>query len=184
MNLLSKFLISFKLFFQNTDVTNVLLALLLLVLIIILLWFIKKVQKDSLSKKIDEVYAKLSENIKFAVDPNLLNISIELGSIIDLSVEIWRIEQRIAKSAELIPENQLKGLENSVQKLKRYIEKYDIEILDYKNQKYNEGYNFDVLSVEKDESVFEPTIKETIEPTIMCKGQVVRKAKIILINNL
>lgn len=184
MNFLSTFLTSLKLFFQNINITNILLALLLLVMVALIFLLVNKFKKDNISKKIDKVYLQLREDIKFAVDPKLLNVSIELSSIIDLSVEIWRIEQRILKSASLLPEIQLKGLENSVQKLKRYIEKYDIEVLDYKNQKYNEGYNFDVLAVEKDESVFEPTIKETIEPTVMCKGQVVRKAKIILINNL
>jgi molecular chaperone GrpE (heat shock protein) len=184
MNFLSTFLNSSELFIKNINTTTLLLVLLILVIIILILLLYKKTRKDRLFKKIDKVYLQLREDIKFAVDPKLLNVSIELSSIIDLAVEIWRMEQRILKSAALLPETQLKGLENSVQKLKRYIEKYDIEILDYKNQKYNEGYNFDVLSVEKDESVFEPTIKETIEPTIMCKGQVVRKAKIILINNL
>ena len=72
-------------------------------------------------------------------------------------------------------------MENSIQKLKRYLEKYDVEILDYKNQKFNEGLNLDVLSVEKDSSIQEPQIKETIEPTIMLKGQVIRKAKVILL---
>jgi molecular chaperone GrpE (heat shock protein) len=93
------------------------------------------------------------------------------------------MEQRIAKSASGLPENQLKGLENSIQKLRRYLEKYDIEIVDYKNTKYNDGLNLDVLSVEKDPSLPEPRVKEVVEPTIMCKGQVVRKAKIILITN-
>jgi molecular chaperone GrpE (heat shock protein) len=93
------------------------------------------------------------------------------------------MEQRIQKSMTAIPENQAKGLENSIQKLKRYIEKYDIEIVDHKNQKYNDGLSLDVLSVEKDPTLSEPVIKETIEPTILCKGQVVRKAKIILITN-
>ena len=55
--------------------------------------------------------------------------------------------------------------------------------MDYKNQKYNEGFNIDVLSVEKDEKVLVPTISETIEPSITVKGQLVRKAKVILIKN-
>ncbi len=184
MNFLSTFLNSSKIFIQNLNPVIFLLALLLFTIMSFILLSVKKFKKDNVLKKIDKVYLQLREDIKFAVDPKLLNVSIELSSIIDLSVEIWRLEKRILKSASLLPEIQIKGLENSIQKLKRYVERYDIEILDYKNQKYNEGYNFDVLSVEKDESVFEPTIKETIEPTIMHKGQVVHKAKIILINNL
>ena len=68
-------------------------------------------------------------------------------------------------------------------KLKRYIANYDVEIVDYTNQKFNDGLNLDVLSVEKDPSITVPTVKETVEPTILVKGQVVKKAKIILINN-
>jgi molecular chaperone GrpE (heat shock protein) len=135
------------------------------------------------SDKFDELYKKISEDIKYAIAPKFIEMSLGVNDLVDLAVEVWRIEQRVAKSVSSLPEQQLKGLDNSIQKLKRYLSKYDIEILDYKNQKYNDGLNLDILSVEKDNSLSEPIIKETIEPTIMCKGQVVRKAKIILLTN-
>ena len=112
-----------------------------------------------------------------------LELSLGVNDLVDHAVEIWRMEQRINKSSSVLPENQLKGLENSLQKMKRYLEKYDIEIVDYKNAKYNDGLNLEVLSIEKDPSLAGPLIKETVEPTIICKGQVVRRAKIILITN-
>lgn len=96
---------------------------------------------------------------------------------------MWRIEQRLGKVADILPETQRKGLENSVHKFKRYISNYDIEIIDYTNQKFNDGLNLDILSVEKDQGVTTPTVKETVEPTILVKGQVVKKAKIILLSN-
>jgi molecular chaperone GrpE (heat shock protein) len=133
--------------------------------------------------KFEELFLKIREEIKSAVTPKFMSVSIEANEITDLAVEIWRIEQRIAKSASSLPENQLKGLENSIQKMRRYLEKYDIEIIDYKNHKYNDGLNLDILSVEKDPSIPEPMVKETVEPTIMLKGQVIRKAKIILLSN-
>jgi len=133
--------------------------------------------------KFDELYLKIKEDIKFSVAPKFMQLSIDVNELINLAVEVWRIEQRIAKSASDLQESQLKGLENSVQKLKRYLEKYDIEIIDYKNQKFNEGLNLDILSVEKNASIPESIVKETVEPTVMCKGQVVRKAKIILLSN-
>ncbi|MFA4814767.1 MAG: hypothetical protein WC868_05720 [Bacteroidales bacterium] len=134
--------------------------------------------------KFDQLYLKIKEDIKFAVAPKSLQISLELNHMIELAAEIWRIEQSIIKSSSSLPENQRKKLELSIQKLKRYIEKYDIEFIDHTNQKYNDGLNLDVLSVEKDSSIQEPIVKETIEPTIMHRGQVVRKAKIILLNKL
>lgn len=154
-----------------------------LILIIALLIILVKQKPSKTSDDFEELYQKLREEIKFAVAPKFLNLSADTSEIIDLAVEVWRIEQRIAKSATSLPESQLKGLENSTQKLKRYLEKYDVEIVDYKNQKYNDGLNLDILSIEKDSSISEPTIKETVEPTIICKGQVVRKAKIILLKS-
>lgn len=133
--------------------------------------------------KFEELFLRVREEIKTSVTPKFVTVAIEANEITDLAVEIWRIEQRIAKSASSLPENQLKGLENSIQKMKRYLEKYDIEVVDYKNTKYNDGLNLDILSVEKDITLPESVIKETVEPTIMIKGQVVRKAKIILLSN-
>ena len=133
--------------------------------------------------KFDELYKKISEEIKYAVAPKSINLNASVTELVELATEVWRIEQRLAKVADILPENQRKGLENSVHKFKRYISNYDIEIVDYTNQKFNDGLNLDVLSVEKDPSVTTPTVKETVEPTILVKGQVVKKAKIILLSN-
>lgn len=133
--------------------------------------------------KFDELYKKISEEIKYAVAPKSINLSASVAELVELATEVWRIEQRLAKVSDTLPENQRKGLENSVHKFRRYISNYDIEIIDYTNQKFNDGLNLDVLSVEKDPAVATPTVKETVEPTILVKGQVVKKAKIILLSN-
>ena len=143
----------------------------------------KSGQSTEASDKFDELYKKISEEIKYAVAPKSINLNVSVTELVELAAEVWRIEQRLVKVADIIPENQRKGLENSVHKFKRYISNYDIEIVDYTNQKFNDGLNLDVLSVEKDQSVTTPTVKETVEPTILVKGQVVKKAKIILLSN-
>ncbi len=156
-----------------------LIALTLLVIVLVALIVLKNQILKALSKHNET----LQNDLRVIVQPKFLEVAVGVEEIVALAIEVWRIEQRISKSAPSLHENQLKGLENSVQKMKRYLEKYDIEIIDYKNQKFNEGLNLDILSVEKDSSISEPVIKETVEPTIMCKGQVVRKAKIILLTN-
>jgi molecular chaperone GrpE (heat shock protein) len=156
-------------------------ALLLLVILIFLAlqqWYVKRVFSN-----IKKIHEDLREEIRYSVAPKSIQLSAGVTDFIELAVEIWRIEQRISKSASSLPENQLKGLENSIQKLRRYLEKYDVEIVDYKNQKYNDGLNLEILGVEKDPSISEPIIKEVKEPTIMLRGQVIRKAKIILLSN-
>lgn len=165
------------------SIAPVLAIAIVAVFLVLLSWFLVRRRPIKNADKFEELFLKIKEEIKFAVAPKFMELSLGVNELVDLAVEVWRIEQRVAKSASSLPENQLKGLENSVQKLRRYLEKYDIQIVDYKNTKYNDGLNLDVLSVEKDPTLLEPMVKETVEPTIMCKGQVVRKAKIILITN-
>lgn len=165
----------------NTIIIFASLTLVVLVITFLLLVFLKKSRRNDISAKLDEMYSKIRNDINFAVAPNSINLAPSTDDFMQFAVEVWRIEQRMVKLQTNLPENQKKALENSIQKLKRYFEKYDIEVIDYTNQKFNDGLNLDVLSVEKDPAVTEPIIKETVEPTIMYRGQVVRKAKIIVL---
>lgn len=167
----------------NTIIISFVLFFIILLFTVLMSICRRRNKKNNVSEKLDAFYLKIKEDIKFAVAPRFIQLSPGTNEIIDLAVEVWRMEQRIIKSAPSLPENQRRGLENSIQKLKRCLEKYDIEIVDYKNTKYNDGLNLDILSVEKDATLVESMVKETIEPTIMLKGQVVRKAKIILLIN-
>lgn len=168
----------------SNPVVMVALVLGVLFLFAFLYFFIRKSgQQVEESDKFDELYKKISEEIKYAVAPKSININASVTELIELATEVWRIEQRLTKIADILPENQKKGLENSVHKFKRYISNYDIEVIDYTNQKFNDGLNLDVLSIEKDQGVTTPTVKETIEPTILVKGQVVKKAKVIVLRN-
>src|SRR3989344_4871338 len=106
-----------------------------------------------------------------------------LKDLIELSIEIWRLENRINKIFTNISESQKESVTNSIQKIKRYLEKNDIEILDHTNKKFNEDINLEILAVEKDPSITEPMIKETKEPTIMYRGHVVRKGKVVILTN-
>lgn len=173
-----------NLFSQNlVSIIVILLVIIVLVLLIVFILSLRKRKPEKNTDRFEELLLKILAEIKSSVSPKFMNVSVEASEIADLAIEIWRIEQRISKSSSSLPENQLKGLENSILKLRRYLEKYDIEIVDYKNHKYNDGLNLDILSVEKDPSISEPVVKETVEPTIMLKGQLIRKAKIILLTN-
>lgn len=171
---------------MNTLPFNILIPVAVLaVFAVLFLLILRRSQNQSGdgSDRFDELYTKLSQEIKFAVAPKSLQLSVSANELVELAVDIWRMEQRLAKVSESLPENHKKGLENSMHKLRKYISNYDVEIIDYTNQKFNDGLNLDVLSVEKDPTVTTPTVKETVEPTIVVKGQVVKKAKIILLSN-
>ncbi len=129
-------------------------------------------------KKFDRV----SELIQNSITPKFIDTSPKSNDLFDFAIEIWRLEQKINKVLPSLPENQRKNFENSFQKLKRYLEKNDVEFIDYFNKKYGDGLNLEILSVEKDPKVNESKIKETIEPTILYRGQVVRRGKVILLS--
>lgn len=157
---------------------------LLVVFLAVLIFHFLRIRRERLLEtKFNEFYTKIKEDIKFSVTPKFMELSAGVNDFIDLAIEIWRMDQRITESHSSLAENHSKGLDNSIQRLKRYIAKYDIEIVDYTNQKFNDGWNLEILSVEKDPSLDTPMVKKTVEPTIIYKGQVVRKAKIILLTN-
>jgi molecular chaperone GrpE (heat shock protein) len=167
---------------ENID-TIIIFAILSTILFVffLLLEHLKINRRNNLSAKIDELYSKIRKDINDSVAPTSIDILPAADDFIQFAVEIWRLEKQITKCQSSLLENQKKRLENSIQNFKRYLKKYDIEIIDYTNQKFNEGLNLDVLSYEKDPSIAESIIKETMEPTVMHKGQLVRKAKIIVL---
>ncbi|OGN20511.1 MAG: hypothetical protein A2910_01940 [Candidatus Yanofskybacteria bacterium RIFCSPLOWO2_01_FULL_39_28] len=112
-----------------------------------------------------------------------VDLSPKSAQVVELAVEIWRIQNRLIKASSNLEDVQKRGLESSVQKLRKYLDNFRIEIIDHTDQKYNEGLSVDVLSFENDPSVTEPMIKETVEPTIICQGNVVKKGKVVVIKS-
>lgn len=112
-----------------------------------------------------------------------VDLSPKSADLVELATEIWRIQNRLIKANPNLEDIQKRGLESSVQKLYKYLDRFNIKIVDHTNQKYNEGLSVDVLSFENDPSVSIPIIKETVEPTIVCEGKVVKKGKVTVIKN-
>jgi len=127
----------------------------------------------------------LHGNIKKDIPPQAIfvDLSPKSADVVDLAVEVWRINNRVMKAGSGLTDIQKRGLESSLQKFTKFLDRYSIEIVDHTGEKYNEGMNVDVLSFEKDENIKTPIIKETIEPSIICKGHVVKRGKIIVANN-
>ncbi|KND49801.1 MAG: hypothetical protein AB203_01790 [Parcubacteria bacterium C7867-008] len=161
---------------------QIILIVLLLALLVVVLYFSLSSRRH-IEHAIAEATHAIREELRFSIQPKTIQLSQGVGELVELAVEVWRMGNRIAKAGPDLPEVQKKGLETSIQKLTAYLDRYEIEVVDYTGKKYNDGLNLDVLSVEKDPSIEVPFVKETVEPTIICKGQVVRKAKIILVTN-
>ena len=135
-------------------------------------------------------YSKLPENTPEPLKENtfqsqtvFVDLSPKTADIVELAVEVWRINNRIMKASADLTEMQKRGLESSLQKFLKFLDKNEIKIIDHTGEKYNEGLNVEVLSFEKDPTVNTPKIKETVEPSIVYKNSIVKKGKIIVINN-
>lgn len=154
------------------------LALVCIILIVLLLSISVVVDSMKLSSK---HFKLLNNTIRDSVQSKFIDLSPSSASLIELAVEVWRLEKRLAKAAERLTDDQNKAFENSIAKLRRFLDKNDITFTDYTDQKYNEGLNLDILSIEKDPSISESVIKETHEPAVLHKGQVLKKAKVVVL---
>ena len=156
-----------------------LLVAVLFVVLLILVSF-RLTKKKGLSLKNN------SEELKKEVIPQsqvvFVDLSPKSADVVDLATEIWRINNRISKISNL-SEIQKRGLDSSTQKLLKYLDLFEIKIIDYTNEKYNDGMNVNVRFFEPDSSIKNPIIKETIEPTITCRGQIVKKGEVIVTTN-
>ena len=133
--------------------------------------------------KIKESQLMLTREIRNSVEEKFIKIAPETESIFDFAIELWRLEKKLARFIGGLPEDQKKAVENSIAKLSRLLEKSDVEIRDYTNQKYNEGMNVEIISSEKDANISHSIVKETIEPAVLHKGQIIKKAKVIILKN-
>ena len=112
-----------------------------------------------------------------------VDLSPKSADIVELAVEVWRMNSRIVKTGDGLTEVQKRPIMSSLQKFTKFLDRYDIKIVDHTGEKYNEGMNVDVLSFEKDPRIKNPIIKETIEPSIIYNGYVVKKGKVIVVDN-
>lgn len=139
---------------------------------------------NKIMKEMAEIRLQISEtrkDIHSVVAPKFLDVSVQTKDLIELAIEIWRMEQRLNKVMSSLPEDQQERFNNSIQKFKKYLSKNDIEIVDHTNQIFNDGRNLDIIAVEKNGDNSKSIVKETKEPTILCKNQVVHKGKVIIL---
>lgn len=165
----------------NTDYINKTWLIMALFFIVVLLFLLLKVLKRRSSLKETPFKGQNVEiNKPHAI---FVDLSPKSSDLVELAIEIWRVKNRVIKASPDLQEIHKRGLESSIQKMQKFLDRFSIEIIDHTNQKYNEGLSVDVLSFEIDPNIKVPTIKETIEPTIIYSGNVVKKGKVVVIKN-
>lgn len=161
----------------------IILTLLILVIFLIIIICLLSKHTTSTLARIDKLSKDLRSEIQDSIRPKFLEVSPAAEEMIALATEIWRFEQKFNKLEDQPSESYIKSTKHSIEKFKRYLAKYDIEIIDYTGQKFNDGLNVEILNTESNQSVQNAYIKETFEPAIMLRGTLIKRAKVILIDN-
>jgi hypothetical protein len=138
---------------------------------------------DRVCNRMKDATDAVKDEIRSSVQPHFIEYSAETKDLADMAVDVWKLEKRLGTIKQNLPVDQVKSFENSIARLKRVLAKCEIEILDYTGKKYNEGLNVDILSIEKDQALAFPHIREMIEPAILCKGTIIKKGKVIVVEN-
>ena len=141
---------------------------LVVTLLVLLLFFIVK------------GFAKTERQIKRSIEPKSLDILPSAKNMIDLAVELWKLDKRMKNISGKLSDDEKKLLGNSLDRLKRFLQVNDIETEDYEGLVYNEGMNVKVMHVEKEHNVPRSIIGETIKPAIGRKGVLVSQAEVVI----
>jgi len=167
---------------ENILSSNLFLILILFILFFLGITFIRKIiYKISADFKI--LTHELKREIQSSVQSKFIQLSPEAEVLIQLSIDVWRLEKKIHEVKKQLSDKEKQSFDFSMERIKKQLSKFDIDVKDFTNEKYYEGSNLDVISVVKHKSIKEPVIKETIEPAVLVKGQLVKKAKVILLTN-
>ncbi|MBQ9246689.1 hypothetical protein IJ182_10530 [bacterium] len=103
----------------------------------------------------------------------------EQQKLVDLALIYWSLKKY---SNKLINENNLeeksRPLKSNLTKFENLLNSFNVKIIDYTDQKYNEGMNVDIIDTIKSDVAI-PLIKETIEPSITINDILVKRARVI-----
>jgi hypothetical protein len=154
------------------------LTLLFLGLVILLIRLVNKVLNN-----IKISHEDIKKEIQNSVMTKLIQFSPEVDLLIQLSIDNWRLAKKIKEVERKLSNKEKQTLNFSMERIEKQLGKFDIEIKDYTNERYYEGLNLDVISIEKNKSIKEAIIKDTTEPAVIVKGQLVKKAKVIILTN-
>jgi preprotein translocase subunit YajC len=167
--------------FAQNIFSNNLLYLFLILFFLLILYISLRRSNNKINKKLKDLTSELKKEIQTSVQSKFIQLSPEAEVLIQIAIDNWRLNKKIVDISKNLSEKEKQSLTFSLDRISKHIAKFDIQVKDYTNEKYYEGLNVDVISVEKHKhSSKESIIKETIEPGVTIKGLLVKKAKVII----
>jgi hypothetical protein len=107
------------------------------------------------------------------------NASVSLDGIASVYSEIWRLDQL---AAALVDRAQAAAARRIARQLRASLDVVGIETVDYVGRGYDAGMAPEVIDIQVVKAL-EPRgdiVSETLEPTIICHGQVLKRGQIVV----
>jgi hypothetical protein len=106
---------------------------------------------------------------------------INLSSVIDVAIEIWRLKDRVNK-LQTAAGRKDPSIAFSIEKVQHVLKEIGIEAREYTGQIYNEGMSLDVLTFDysADEKPINRIVQETVSPAIFFDGTLHKMAQVIV----
>lgn len=106
---------------------------------------------------------------------------VELSSVIDLAIEVWRLQDRVKRLQSLTGRDD-PSIAFSIDKIQHVLREIGIEAREYTGQTYNEGMSLDVLTFDYPvgEKPVSRVVQETVSPAIFFDGKLYKMAQVIV----
>lgn len=106
-------------------------------------------------------------------------LDVPLASLVELTIEAWRLEQWIAQTAT---EKTASKVRHVARRLQKFLSERELSALDLTGQKYEPGMAVEVLEAFADERLRgdEKLIAEMVAPIVLWRGRVVRHGQVVV----
>lgn len=158
------------------------LIFIVIIFVLIFIVFLIKLINGIFTNKLKIFSQDIKKEIADSVQSKFIKILPEAEILTQLAIDHWRLNKKIVDISKSLTEKEKQSLNFSLDRIKHHISRFDIEVKDYTNEKYFDGLNVEVISVEKHKHPSkESIIKDTIDPGVTVKGLLVKKAKVIVL---
>ncbi len=116
--------------------------------------------------------------------PIILTTSQDVGDpgsdalIARFALETWRLRRRLDRYAQSVAPEHLRPLQESVRRLEDVLLGAQVEFRDHIGERYSEGLQVEVIHIRDGDDGLH--IVETIQPSILVSGRVVRQAQVVV----
>jgi hypothetical protein len=95
-----------------------------------------------------------------------------------LALETWRLRRRLYRARHTVPQEEYGALGDSLSRMEDVLSSAQVEFRDHVGEPYNPGLQVEVLHMREAGERLE--IVETIQPSIVFRGRILRQGQVIV----